>query len=367
MAPPAKVEGKQPATTLPADFSAWDGGEPEPPETLPDNFDDFDAAPKPPTKPATAQATVSRTVGRPPDTTAPRKSAKVYADVEEVSPPLQPKRLKTVESQKRKIEGESESKIEGKSEGRIEGKSEGKSKATVAFVAIGATVLLALGVLITMNSHKSAPKPAVSNQPVVTETTSSPTSPTPKPSPTPTLTPKPTPTPTEEAAPAPRVQSEMMNSQLNAPARISHDIKAMSDKDAPPASGFGATGIEGLGGNPSGGVGSVFSGKSGPRVTAEVSRTLNVSGGVMAGRLISRTNPVYPPLARAARVEGTVVLHATISKAGTIDNLNVVSGPATLRQAALDAVKTWRYRPYLLNNEPVAVETTVNVIFQMGG
>ena len=77
MAPPAKVEGKLPAATLPADFSAWDGGEPEPPETLPDNFDDFDAAPKPPAKPATAQATVSRAVGRPPDTTPSRKSAKV--------------------------------------------------------------------------------------------------------------------------------------------------------------------------------------------------------------------------------------------------------------------------------------------------
>lgn len=362
MAPPAKVEGKQPATTLPADFSAWDGGEPEPPETLPDNFDDFDAAPKPPTKPATAQATVSRAVGRPPDTAASRKSAKVYADVEEPSQPLQPKRAKIVESPKRKIESEIESKIEGKSE--IESKSEGKSKVKVAFIAIGATLVLALGVLIPMNYHKSAPKPAMPIQSVAPET-SSPTLPTPKPSPTQTQTPKPT--PIEEAAPTPRVQSEMMNTQLNAPARISHDIKAMSDKEAPPSSGFGATGIEGLGGNPSGGVGSVFGGKTGPRVTAEVSRTLNVSGGVMAGRLISRTNPVYPPLARAARVEGTVVLHATISKAGVIENLNVVSGPATLRQAALDAVKTWRYRPYLLNNEPVEVETTVNVIFQMGG
>jgi protein TonB len=363
MAPPAKVEGKLPAATLPADFSAWDGGEPEPPETLPDNFDDFDAAPKPPAKPATAQATVSRAVGRPPDTTPSRKSAKVYADAEALSQPLQPKRAKIVESPKRKIESE----IEGKSESESESKSEGKSKVKVAFVAIGATVLLGLGVLITMNYHKPAPKPAVQNQSVVPETSSSLTPPTPKPSPTQTLTPKPTPTPTEEAAPTPRVQSEMMNTQLNAPARISHDIKAMSDKEAPPASGFGATGIEGLGGNPSGGVGSVFSGKTGPRVTAEVSRTLNVSGGVMAGRLLSRTNPVYPPLARAARVEGTVVLHATISKAGVIENLNVVSGPATLRQAALDAVKTWRYRPYLLNNEPVEVETTVNVIFQMGG
>jgi len=62
-----------------------------------------------------------------------------------------------------------------------------------------------------------------------------------------------------------------------------------------------------------------------------------------------------------------VVLQATISKTGTIENLKVVSGPAMLTGAALDAVRTWRYRPYLLNNEPVEVDTTVNVIFTLGG
>jgi protein TonB len=62
-----------------------------------------------------------------------------------------------------------------------------------------------------------------------------------------------------------------------------------------------------------------------------------------------------------------VVLQATISKTGSIENLKVVSGPAMLQQSAMDAVKSWRYRPYLLNNEPVEVETTVNVIFTLGG
>jgi protein TonB len=60
-----------------------------------------------------------------------------------------------------------------------------------------------------------------------------------------------------------------------------------------------------------------------------------------------------------------VVLQATISKAGTIENLRVAGGPAMLQQAALDAVKTWRYRPYLLNGQPVEVETTINVIFTL--
>jgi periplasmic protein TonB len=83
--------------------------------------------------------------------------------------------------------------------------------------------------------------------------------------------------------------------------------------------------------------------------------------------LIQKTQPVYPPIAKAARVSGTVVIQATISKSGTIENLKVISGPAMLQQSALDAVRSWRYRPYLLNNDPVEVETTINVIFTLGG
>jgi len=83
--------------------------------------------------------------------------------------------------------------------------------------------------------------------------------------------------------------------------------------------------------------------------------------------LLLKTQPVYPPIAKAARVQGTVVLQATISKTGSIDNLRVVDGPPMLRQSAIDAVKTWRYRPYLLNNEPVEVDTQINVIFTLGG
>jgi protein TonB len=83
--------------------------------------------------------------------------------------------------------------------------------------------------------------------------------------------------------------------------------------------------------------------------------------------LLQKTQPIYPPIAKAARVQGTVVLQATISKSGTIENLKVISGPAMLTGAALDAVRTWRYRPYLLNNEPVEVDTTINVIFTLGG
>ena len=91
-----------------------------------------------------------------------------------------------------------------------------------------------------------------------------------------------------------------------------------------------------------------------------------ISGGVTQGLLISRTTPAYPAIAKAAGMSGTIVLAAVISKAGTIEELRVVSGPDVFRQSALAAVRNWRYRPYLLNGQPVEVETTVNVVFSMG-
>jgi periplasmic protein TonB len=93
---------------------------------------------------------------------------------------------------------------------------------------------------------------------------------------------------------------------------------------------------------------------------------LTISGGVTAGLLLYQTNPVYPVIAKTVGISGTVVLAATISKTGSIANLHVLSGPAMLRQSAIDAVQNWRYRPYLLNNQPVEVETTINVVFSLG-
>ena len=161
------------------------------------------------------------------------------------------------------------------------------------------------------------------------------------------------------------VQSQMMNNQLLAPTKIPHDLKMVSEKEAPPSS-FGVAGMEGLGGSANGVMGSAF-GSGAPKIQAAPPKKISISAGVSAGMLIQKTQPIYPPIAKAARMQGTVILQATISKTGVIENLRVVSGPAMLQQAALDAVKTWRYRPYLLNNEPVEVETTVNVIFSLGG
>jgi protein TonB len=103
-----------------------------------------------------------------------------------------------------------------------------------------------------------------------------------------------------------------------------------------------------------------------PRVVAEAAKgPVRVSGMVVEGMLIRKTVPVYPPIAKAVRAEGTVVLGAVIARDGTIQNLHVISGHPMLQQAALDAVRTWRYRPYLLSGEPVEVETTINVIFKL--
>jgi len=162
------------------------------------------------------------------------------------------------------------------------------------------------------------------------------------------------------------VQSEMMNNQLTAPTRIPHDIKMVAEKEAAPST-FGVAGMEGLGGSNSGVIGSVFGQGNAPKVKAEAPKKVNISAGVATGMLLAKITPVYPPIAKAARVSGTVVLQATISKGGTIENLHVISGPAMLQQSAMDAVRQWRYKPYLLNGEPVEVETTVNVIFSLGG
>ncbi len=157
-----------------------------------------------------------------------------------------------------------------------------------------------------------------------------------------------------------------MDNALRAPTKIPKTIKMISS-EAPPAQ-IGVAGMgEGMGGG--GAMGGILGdiGKSAPVVKAAPPKKIPVSSGVMAGNLLSKTQPVYPAIAKAARISGTVVLQATISKSGSIENLHVVSGPAMLQQAAMDAVRTWKYKPYLFNGDPVEVETQVNVVFNLGG
>ena len=99
-----------------------------------------------------------------------------------------------------------------------------------------------------------------------------------------------------------------------------------------------------------------------PRIT----RT-KVGGNVQEAKILARPNPVYPPLARQARIQGKVQLHAIIDKEGRVSELQVVSGHPLLVKAALDAVQNWRYQPTVLNGEPVEVDTTIDVNFVLGG
>ena len=104
-----------------------------------------------------------------------------------------------------------------------------------------------------------------------------------------------------------------------------------------------------------------------PPVQGAMPKLVNISAGVAAGLILSHAAPVYPIDAKQAGVSGTVVLGAVIDTDGSIKDLQVISGPELLQQAATDAVRSWRYRPYLLNGQPVEVKTQINVIFTLGG
>jgi TonB family protein len=95
-------------------------------------------------------------------------------------------------------------------------------------------------------------------------------------------------------------------------------------------------------------------------------KQLSVSADVMAQQLLNKVIPAYPPDAKKARIQGTVVLEALIGKDGNIENLRVLSGPNQLQQSSLDAVRFWTYKPYLLNGDPIEVKTTVNVVYSLG-
>jgi protein TonB len=187
------------------------------------------------------------------------------------------------------------------------------------------------------------------------------------------VAPPPPPPPPPPPAAAPKVvkiQSEVINGQLRTPTKIPDKIQMIKEEEAPPDLGGGVPG--GVpGGIPGGSTGGVMGGilSAGnvaiPKVAAP--QRIRVSSGVSTGLLIKKVQPNYPPLAKQARIQGHVLLQAEISKDGTIQNLQLISGHPMLAPAAIEAVKQWRYKPYLLNGEPVAVETQVDVIFSLSG
>jgi TonB family protein len=96
-----------------------------------------------------------------------------------------------------------------------------------------------------------------------------------------------------------------------------------------------------------------------------VPQHVRVSEDIVQGLMLKKVPPVYPPLARQARIQGTVLLKVTISKSGDVENLQLISGHPMLAPAAIEAVKQWKYKPYLLNGEPIEVETKVTVNFTL--
>jgi protein TonB len=185
--------------------------------------------------------------------------------------------------------------------------------------------------------------------------------------------PPPPPPPPPAAAPVvvKKIQSELDNGQLRTPTAIPKKIQMLKEDEPPPSAGpAGVVGgvPGGVPGGAMGGVlGSVMSSVPTAVPKAATPQRVRVSQGVSQGLLVHKVQPSYPPLARQARIQGTVVLQALIGKDGSIQNLHVVSGHPMLTNSALEAVKEWRYKPYYLNGEPVEVETTINVNFTLSG
>jgi len=100
-----------------------------------------------------------------------------------------------------------------------------------------------------------------------------------------------------------------------------------------------------------------------PAVTGTQPKKISAKESEM--NLLSKVAPVYPVEAKKAKVSGTVILTATIGKDGSVEQLKVVSGPAPLKQSAMDAVRQWKYKPFLLNGDPVEVETKITVIYSL--
>ncbi len=169
-----------------------------------------------------------------------------------------------------------------------------------------------------------------------------------------------------------QLETDMLSTGgLRTPTKIPTKVEMIKEEEAPPPMAVtgGVVGGIGIAGGQMGGViGGIVNATSNmatPKFVPVVPQRIRISQGVTKGLLIHRVEPSYPPLARAARVQGDVVLSAVIDVNGQITNLQLVSGHPMLVPAAIAAVRQWRYKPYLLNGTPVEVETTITVIFSL--
>src|SRR6266550_1725484 len=173
--------------------------------------------------------------------------------------------------------------------------------------------------------------------------------------------PPPPPPPPPAAAPVKvvkQIQTDIINGQLRTPTKIPEKVQMIKEEEAPPQMSSGVVG---------GVIGGIISSTPVAVPKAATPQRVRVSQGVTQGLLIKKIQPAYPPLARQARIQGSVLLQAQISKEGTIEHLTLISGHPMLAPAAIEAVKQWRYKPYILNGEPVEVDTQITVNFTLSG
>lgn len=165
-------------------------------------------------------------------------------------------------------------------------------------------------------------------------------------------------------------ESNLMGNHLVQISQIPRAIQNIVETEPPPTTEVFGTGVPGGTGAPASN-GPVLNSLGFSNLAA--TPVLRPSGPpprvsrMMEGSLIYKVQPSYPELAKATRVHGQVVLRAVISRRGTIESLQVVSGHPLLAKAAIDAVQEWRYRPYVLNGDPVEVETEITVNFVLSG
>jgi protein TonB len=161
--------------------------------------------------------------------------------------------------------------------------------------------------------------------------------------------------------------------KMMAPTVIPKKVNIIKEEEMPPD--VGSQGVVGgvVGGVPGGQAGGVLGGIIGgtgggpPPPPPKAQSRIRVGGNVQAAKMIRQVQPIYPQIAKTAHVQGTVILHAVIAKDGSVSELQYISGPPLLMKNAMDAVREWKYQPTLLNGEPVEVDTTISVIFTLGG
>lgn len=235
---------------------------------------------------------------------------------------------------------------------------------TVVLSTLAQLGLLAVAVLIPLIFTEALPKATLASFLMA-----------PPPPPPPPPPPAATPQPVKIQKVAPR---QFDAGRLVAPKQIPKEIAMIKEEDIPPPAAGGVQGgVPGgvPGGTPGGVIGGIIGGVPNappppppPPKKEEKPKTperIRVGGNVQAANLVKKVTPVYPPLAKQARVQGQVRFTAIIGKDGTIQNLQLIGGHPLLVPAAQEAVKQWVYRPTLLNGEPVEVITQIDVNFTL--